>query len=98
LSQSTIRALEDCKYLASLSFEYLSNTYGTTNQSSNILPTSQAEDFETFLSAVLTNQQTCLDGLNTTASDQRVKNDLSLSLSDDIKLHSLVPEGLDARE
>ena len=89
LSQSTIRALEDCQYLANLSFEYLSNTYGTTNQSSNVLPTSQAEDFETFLSAVLTNQQTCLDGLNTTASDQRVKNDLSLSLSNDIKLHSV---------
>ncbi|KEH41800.1 pectinesterase/pectinesterase inhibitor [Medicago truncatula] len=89
LSQSTIRALEDCQYLANLSFEYLSNTYGTTNQSSNVLPTSQAEDFETFLSAVLTNQQTCLDGLNTTTSDQRVKNDLSLSLSDDIKLHSV---------
>jgi pectinesterase len=89
LSQSTIRALEDCRFLADLSFEYLSNTYATTNQSNNFLPTSQAEDFETFLSAVLTNQQTCLDGLNTIASDQRVKNDLSSSLSDDIKLHSV---------
>lgn len=89
LSQSTIRALEDCRFLAELSFEYLSNTYTTTNQSSNVLPTSQAEDFETFLSAVLTNQQTCLEGLNTIASDQRVKNDLSSSLSDDMKLHSV---------
>lgn len=89
LSQSTIRALEDCRFLAELSFEYLSNTYTTTNQSSNVLPTSQAEDFETFLSAVLTNQQTCLEGLNTIASDQRVKNDLLSSLSDDMKLHSV---------
>ncbi|GAU31630.1 hypothetical protein TSUD_38270 [Trifolium subterraneum] len=89
LSQLTIRALEDCRFLADLSFEYLSNTYATTNQSNNVLPTSQAEDFETFLSAVLTNQQTCLDSLDTIASDQRVKNDLSSSLFDDIKLHSV---------
>jgi pectinesterase len=89
LSHSTIRALEDCRILADLSFEYLSNTYATTNQSNNVLSSSQAEDFETFLSAVLTNQQTCLDGLNTIAFDQRVKNDLSSSLSDDIKLHSV---------
>ncbi|KAK2403568.1 putative pectinesterase/pectinesterase inhibitor [Trifolium repens] len=52
LSQSTIRALEDCRFLADLSFEYLSNTYAMTNQSNNVLPTSQAEDFETLLSAV----------------------------------------------
>ncbi|WJX13658.1 pectinesterase [Trifolium repens] len=89
LSQSTIRALEDCRFLAELSFEYLSNTYAMTNQFNNVLPTSQAEDFETLLSAVLTNQQTCLEGLNNIASDQRVKNDLSSSLSDDIKLHSV---------
>ena len=43
----------------------------------------------TLLSAILTNQQTCLDGLQTTASDQRVKNDLSSKLSDDTKLHSV---------
>ncbi|KAJ1402379.1 Pectinesterase, catalytic [Sesbania bispinosa] len=89
LSQSTVRALQDCKFLAELSFEYLSNTYATTNQASDVLPTSQADDFETILSAVLTNQQTCLDGLQTTASDVRVKNDLSSSLSDDTKLHSV---------
>jgi pectinesterase len=89
LSQSTIRALEDCRFLVDLSFEYLSNTYATTNQSYNVLPTFQAEDFETLLSAVLTNQQTCLDGLNNVAYDQRVKSDLSSSLSDDIKLHSV---------
>ncbi|XP_057425095.1 pectinesterase-like [Lotus japonicus] len=89
LSQSTVRALEDCKFLADLSSEYLSNTYTTTNQASGVLPDSQAEDFKTFLSAVLTNQQTCLDGLQTTTSDPRVKNDLSSSLSNDMKLHSV---------
>lgn len=89
LSQSTVHALEDCRFLAEQSFEYLSNTYATANQASGVLPTSQADDFETILSAVLTNQQTCLDGLHTTTSDARVKNDLSSSLSDDTKLHSV---------
>ena len=89
LSQSTIGALQDCRFLAEQSSEYLSNAYTTINQASNLLPTSQAEDFQTFLSAVLTNQQTCLDGLQTSASDQSVKNDLSSSLSNDTKLHSV---------
>ncbi|XP_061350200.1 probable pectinesterase/pectinesterase inhibitor 20 [Gastrolobium bilobum] len=89
LSQSTIGALEDCKFLAELNLEYLTNTYATANQASGLLPTSQAEDFETYLSAVLTNQQTCLDGLQTTTSDPTVKNDVSSTLSDDTKLHSV---------
>ncbi|KAK7392293.1 hypothetical protein VNO78_20727 [Psophocarpus tetragonolobus] len=89
LSQYTIGALEDCRFLAEQSQEYLSTIYATANQANAVLPTSQAEDFETYLSAVLTNQQTCLDGLPSSASDARVKNDLSSSLSDDSKLHSV---------
>ncbi|KAK7337478.1 hypothetical protein VNO77_18054 [Canavalia gladiata] len=89
LSLPTIRALEDCQFLAELIFEYLSNIHDIVDQYSNVLPTSQAEDLHTMLSAVLTNQETCLESLETTASDQRVKNDLSSSLSDDTKLHSV---------
>ncbi|TKY52503.1 pectinesterase/pectinesterase inhibitor 7 [Spatholobus suberectus] len=88
LSQYTIGALQDCRFLAGQSLGYLSNVYATANQASGVLPTSQAEDFETYLSAVLTNQQTCLDGLQSTP-DARVKNNLSSSLSDDSKLHSV---------
>ncbi|XP_057431592.1 probable pectinesterase/pectinesterase inhibitor 20 [Lotus japonicus] len=89
LSQPTISSLEDCLFLAELNFEYLSNTINTANKSSDVLPSSQAEEIHTLLSAVLTNQQTCLDGLETTASDQRVKNYLSSSLSNDTKLHGV---------
>lgn len=89
LSQYTISALEDCRYLAEQNFEYLSNIYATTSQASGVLPTSQAEDFKNYLSAVLTNQQTCLEGLQSTTSDARVKNHLLSSLSDDLKLYSV---------
>ncbi|CAJ1969777.1 unnamed protein product [Sphenostylis stenocarpa] len=89
LSQYTIGALEDCRYLAEQNFEYLSNIYATASQASGVLPISQAEDFETYLSAVLTNQQTCLEGLQSTTSDARVKDDVLPSLSDDTKLHSV---------
>ncbi|KAK7259300.1 hypothetical protein RIF29_24904 [Crotalaria pallida] len=93
LSQPTISALEDCRFLAEQNFEYLSNTHDKVDKAgdnNNILQDSEAEDLHTFLSAVLTNQQTCLDGLQTTDSDQRVKNDLSSSLFDDTKLHSVL--------
>ncbi|KAK7269669.1 hypothetical protein RIF29_22403 [Crotalaria pallida] len=90
-SQYTIGALEDCKFLAELNYEYLSNTYNTINQASDsVLPTTQADDFQTILSAVLTNQQTCLEGLDASSTfDPRVKSDLSSTLSDDTKLHSV---------
>ncbi|KAE9618798.1 hypothetical protein Lal_00047246 [Lupinus albus] len=88
-SQYTIHALEDCQFLAEQNNEYLSNTYNIINHVSNVLPTSQAEDFQTILSAVLTNQETCFGGLQSTSSDPIVKNDLSSSLSNDTKLHSV---------
>ncbi|KAI4301437.1 hypothetical protein L6164_034716 [Bauhinia variegata] len=88
-SQPILLALEDCRFLAELNLEYLSNTFDIVSKTSNILASSQAEDIQTSLSAVLTNQQTCLEGLETVASNSRVKNELSLPLSDDTKLHSL---------
>ncbi|KAI4301436.1 hypothetical protein L6164_034715 [Bauhinia variegata] len=88
-SQPIVRALQDCRFLAELNLEYLSNTLGIVNKTSNVLASSQAEDIQASLSAVLTNQQTCLDGLETVASNSRVKSELSLPLSDDTKLHSV---------
>ncbi|KAL2345440.1 hypothetical protein Fmac_006725 [Flemingia macrophylla] len=89
LSLPTIRALEDCKFLAELNFEYLSNALNAADQSSDVLPNAQAEEQQTLLSAVLTNEETCLEGLQTTASDQSVKSNLLSLLSDDKKLHSV---------
>ncbi|XP_028794899.1 pectinesterase-like [Neltuma alba] len=89
LSQPTIRALEDCRFLAELNFQFLSDTLDAVKNLNDFLSSSKAEDLETLFSAVLTNQQTCQDGLETTTSDRRVKDDLSSSLSDDTKLHSV---------
>ncbi|KAE9593800.1 putative pectinesterase [Lupinus albus] len=90
LSKPTINALEDCRFLAELNFDYLSNTYDNVDKGNdNNLSNSQTEDLQTLLSAVLTNQQTCLDGLTNIDSDKRLKNHLSSSLSDDTKLHSV---------
>ncbi|XP_057438042.1 probable pectinesterase/pectinesterase inhibitor 20 [Lotus japonicus] len=89
-SQPTIRALEDCSFLAELNFEFLSNALNTASyKASDVLPSSQAEEMHTLLSAVLTNQHTCLEGLETTTSDQRLKDDLLSSLSNDTKLHAV---------
>ncbi|MED6171913.1 hypothetical protein PIB30_045309 [Stylosanthes scabra] len=88
-SQLTIRALQDCKFLAEQNFEFLSNTLDTVDKAGDVLPTGEADDYHTLLSAVLTNQQTCLGGLLTTASDQRVKHELSSLLSEDTKLNSV---------
>ncbi|TXG65164.1 hypothetical protein EZV62_006439 [Acer yangbiense] len=65
-STTTIRAaLEDCSFLASLNIEFLSQTLKAINSSteSATLESSIADDLETFLSATLTNQETCFDGL-----------------------------------
>lgn len=89
LSLPTTRALEDCQFLAEQNFEYLSNALDNVDKVSDDLPTTEGEDQQTMLSAALTNQETCLEGLQTTASDERVKSELLSSLSDDTKLHSV---------
>ncbi|XP_027919318.1 probable pectinesterase/pectinesterase inhibitor 20 [Vigna unguiculata] len=89
LSLPTTRALEDCQFLAEQNFEYLSNALDNVDKASDDLPTTEAEDQQTMLSATLTNQETCLESLQSTASDERVKSELLSSLSDDTKLHSV---------
>lgn len=91
LSQPTISALEDCKFLAQQNFDYLFNTRETVDNTTttDYLPTYRTEDMQTLLSAVITNQQTCLEGLSNTDSDQRLKDDILSTLSNHTKLHSV---------
>ncbi|XP_018824929.2 probable pectinesterase/pectinesterase inhibitor 20 [Juglans regia] len=89
LSKTTIRALEDCQLLASLNVDYLKKSYETINTTSVDLSTLEVDDVQTFLSAILTNQQTCLEGLISTASDSSIKNALSVLLYNDTKLHGV---------
>ncbi|KAF8401428.1 hypothetical protein HHK36_012367 [Tetracentron sinense] len=88
LSNIAIRALEDCRLLAGLNMDFLLSTVETIN-STKTLPSLQADDVQTLLSAILTNQQTCLDGLQATASAWSAKNGLSIPLSNGAMLYSV---------
>ncbi|KAI4349685.1 hypothetical protein L6164_010245 [Bauhinia variegata] len=89
LSEKTIRALNDCQFLSQLNVEYLNKCNEFASRATETLSDSEADYAQTLLSAILTNQQTCLEGLTTTASDLSIKNGLLGALSDDSKLHSL---------
>ncbi|KAK7277768.1 hypothetical protein RJT34_22785 [Clitoria ternatea] len=88
LPTPTVHALEDCQTLAELNLDFLSTSFQTVNKTTKFLPTSQADDIQTLLSAILTNQQTCLEGLQQ-ASSSSVNNGLSVPLSNDTKLFSV---------
>lgn len=92
LSQSAVGALEDCRDLASLTTDYLTTSFETVNvtTSSKTLSFSRADDIQTLLSAALTNEQTCLDGVNTAASSSwTIRNGVALPLINDTKLFSV---------
>ncbi|KAG4916645.1 hypothetical protein JHK87_054202 [Glycine soja] len=89
LSATAIRALQDCRTLGELNFDFLSSSFQTVNKTTRFLPSFQADDIQTLLSAILTNQQTCLDGLKDTASAWSVRNGLTVPLSNDTKLYSV---------
>ncbi|KDP28189.1 hypothetical protein JCGZ_13960 [Jatropha curcas] len=89
LTTPAIRALEDCKLLAGLNMDFLLSAFQTVNTTSKTLSSLKADDVQTLLSAILTNQQTCIDGLQATASAWSIKNGLSVPLSNDTKLYSV---------
>lgn len=90
LSPTAIQALEDCQLLAGLNIDFIVSASKTLNTSKSLLDP-QTESLQTLLSALLTNQQTCFDGLQATASAWRVKNGLSVPLSNGTKLYSVSP-------
>uniref|UniRef100_A0A0D6QUC5 Pectinesterase n=1 Tax=Araucaria cunninghamii TaxID=56994 RepID=A0A0D6QUC5_ARACU len=58
------QAIEDCKQLYDLTLDYLTESLSKlTNSGVNSVKWSEAVDIQSFLSAALTNQATCLDGL-----------------------------------
>ncbi|KAH7846009.1 hypothetical protein Vadar_008590 [Vaccinium darrowii] len=69
LSETDIRALGDCNSLINLNIDFLSTAIQNVDPT-DTLPNSQAVDMHTLLSAVLTNHQTCWDGIqSSTTSD-----------------------------
>ena len=68
--------------------DFLSNSSQTIN-STDSLNSSQAEDLQTLLSAALTNQETCSDGLQVVASDPSITNSVLNHLSNGTMLYSI---------
>ncbi|KAJ3691828.1 hypothetical protein LUZ61_000084 [Rhynchospora tenuis] len=88
LSPSAVSALLDCQLLSTLNIDFLNSASGSLS-SNNTLLDPQAEKVQTLLSALLTNQQTCLDGLQGAASAWSVKNGLTVPISNSTKLYSV---------
>lgn len=86
--ESTIRALEDCQFLAQLNIDSLSYAFETIDNSYD-LPGSLSDDLLTLLSATLTNVETCLDGLQSTASASSILKAFSAPLSNGTQCYSV---------
>ncbi|KAF8661781.1 hypothetical protein HU200_056735 [Digitaria exilis] len=90
LSAGAIAALQDCQLLSGLNIDFLSSAGATLNTSANsTLLDPQAEDVQTLLSAILTNQQTCADGLQAAASAWSVRDGLAVPMVNSTKLYSV---------
>ncbi|KAB2016352.1 hypothetical protein ES319_D08G090800v1 [Gossypium barbadense] len=89
LPTSAIHALQDCRFLTVLNIDFLLSSFKTVNGTSTTLSLVEADDIQTFLSAILTNQQTCLDSIQSIASTWSIRNGLSVPLSNDTKLYSV---------
>ncbi|MFS7901655.1 putative pectinesterase [Helianthus anomalus] len=89
LTTGAIRALQDCQYLAGVNVDFLQNTFQTVDKTQTALSTMKSEDIQTMLSAILTNTQTCIDGIQATASSWSSKNGMLAPLANDNKLYSV---------
>ncbi|GMH11342.1 hypothetical protein Nepgr_013183 [Nepenthes gracilis] len=87
-SQSTVYALEDCQFLAAINIDFLLTTTTSIN-STESLSTSEADGVLSFLSAAITNLQTCLDGLQYWPLSSVIANDLSPYFSNGTMLYSV---------
>ncbi|XP_022138294.1 probable pectinesterase/pectinesterase inhibitor 20 isoform X2 [Momordica charantia] len=87
--KSVIGALKDCQYLAQLNINFLSNSFRAVNGTDRKLSYSKADYIQSLLSAILTNIDTCLDGLRTVASGSSLEKDLLAPLIDCTKSYSL---------
>ena len=87
IPDSTARALEDCLKFAELNIDFLSSVLEAIESST--VTSYQAYDLQTLLSAILTNQQTCLDGFHEVTPYPRITGGLSSPLSDGVKLYSI---------
>ncbi|RLM98106.1 pectinesterase-like [Panicum miliaceum] len=88
LSPSAIGALRDCQLMAELNVDFLSAA-GATIRATDTLLDPQADDVHTLLSAILTNQQTCFDGLQAASGAWSDRGGLDAPIANGTKLYSL---------
>ncbi|KAL8101003.1 putative pectinesterase/pectinesterase inhibitor 7 [Apium graveolens] len=88
LTTGAIAALEDCRLLADLNIDYISESSKLINQPQT-LSTSEIDNVHTLMSSVLTNTQTCLDGLEEAASSWSSKDGVLIPLVNATKLYSV---------
>ncbi|XP_031484777.1 pectinesterase-like [Nymphaea colorata] len=82
-------ALVDCLLLSQLTTDFLVSSLATLESNDTTkLPDAQGDKVQTLLSAIVTNQQTCLDGL-TQANFLKRKNALYAPLVNGTKLYSV---------
>ncbi|KAK9067702.1 hypothetical protein SSX86_011813 [Deinandra increscens subsp. villosa] len=89
LTTGATRALEDCRYLAGVNLEFLSTSFQTVNRTQTALSETTSDDIQTTLSAILTNTETCIDGLQTNAASWTSKNGVVAPIKNDNKLYSV---------
>lgn len=88
LSSSAIGALRDCQLMAELNVDFLTAA-GATIKTTDTLLDPQADDVHTLLSAILTNQQTCFDGLQAASGSWSDRGGLDAPIANGTKLYSL---------
>ncbi|KAL6564166.1 putative pectinesterase/pectinesterase inhibitor 41 [Orobanche minor] len=89
LTVTAVRALQDCKFLAQCSIDDLVSSSQIVEQKPQNISDFKTDDVQTLLSAVLTNTQTCIDGLKDTASAWSVPDGIVTPLSNDTRLYSV---------
>lgn len=89
LTTTATRALQDCKFLAQSNIDNLITSFQIVNKTSQILSVHQADDIQTLLSAILTNTQTCMDGVRSASSSWSLTNGVITPLSNDTRLFSV---------
>ncbi|KAF0925865.1 hypothetical protein E2562_018498 [Oryza meyeriana var. granulata] len=88
LSLAAVGALRDCQLMSELNVDFLTAA-GAALKSTDTLLDPQADDVHTLLSAILTNQQTCLDGLQAASAAWSERDGLAVPIANGTKLYSL---------
>lgn len=81
MSENVIHALEDCTLLQGLNIDFLSRTLEAIRSTDALASLKDEDNLLTLLSATLTNQQTCLDGLQLISSPSYLKSTLQTPLN-----------------